>query len=167
MKIMGRGDPALHLFDVFVFELINISTFRTDHVIVMMTQMPMFVTHFSIVESVFPGKPESTHQPQGVPDKVGREKISVIIKELGQLAHGNVTFGLKKNFQDLESIFELIDVFLLEQFLKLFFFPMVNTFHVDSYKKANFSRCEQSQAPMTVMPVQSVVNKGEGRRRNT
>ena len=95
----------------------------------------MLIVNFSIVKPVSTGKTKPAHELQGISDKIGCKWISALIEQLVQFTDREVLLILKKNFKNLESIFKIIDVFLLKEFFELFFLTVVNAFHMNSSVK--------------------------------
>ena len=60
-------------------------------------------------------------------------------QKLMDFLNGHVLFGLQENFQHLESIFETIDLFLLEKLFKLFFLHYCLVIHYNIIISYNYS----------------------------
>jgi hypothetical protein len=57
MKSLCSGDFQLQLLQMGIFELDDLSALGAYHVVVMLPQMPMFISGLAIVESIFCAKP--------------------------------------------------------------------------------------------------------------
>jgi len=126
---MRSGDLGLEALQFFIPELQDLSALGANHVIVVLSQVPVFVSHLAVVESVFLRKSEPAHQLQGVPNKIGRKGVSVIVEYLNEFTRGDVVLDLEKNLENRVPALKLIDMLLLEEFLELFFFLVMNPLH--------------------------------------
>jgi hypothetical protein len=128
-------DIDLQGFHLVVAKLKNFFALCADHVIVMVTEMEVFVANRAVIKSVFAGKAETAHQVQGVLDKVARKLIAVFLQEPRHLDIGHMLFGFEKGIQDLKTVFEAVDTLLLKKLFELFFFLLVNLLnHFGAYR---------------------------------
>jgi hypothetical protein len=127
------GNSLLQLFEMIVAELKDFHAPGADHVVVVLTEMAMLVTHLAVFKSIPAGKAVVGHQIEGVLDEIRLEIVSVLPQPHHQFLPGDVLFDLQKNLQNCEPILEAVDAFLFEEFLELRFFLFVNQLHdVDS-----------------------------------
>ena len=87
-------DFDLQFFQTILFELNNFSAFRADHMVVMLTQMAMFITKIAIVKSAFLGKAEMAHQFHCLTHKFRIKAPAVLVKKPDHFVDGHMLFGL-------------------------------------------------------------------------
>jgi hypothetical protein len=122
----SRCDIDLQGFHLVVAKLKNFFALRANHVIVMVTEMEVFIADLAVVETVFAGKAETAHHVQGVPDKVARKLIAIFLQEPRHLDFGHMLFGFEKGIQNFKTVFKAVDTLLLKELFELFFFLFVN-----------------------------------------
>jgi len=105
--------------------------------IVVITEMPVFVSNLAFVESVFLSESETAHHAEGISNEIRIIRIPFIREELHQLSVGDVALRSKKSLQDSVSILKRIDMFLFKQFLKLLLFLAVDRFHIKPFDASN------------------------------
>ena len=67
----GGCDFYLQGFHLFIVKLEYFFALRADHVVMMVSEVMVFIADLAVVEPVFAGKAETAHQIQGLPDKIG------------------------------------------------------------------------------------------------
>ena len=132
MKSMSGSDFYLQLFDLCFFKFQYGSAFCADHVVVMLSQMSVFVEHDAIVKAAFVGKTEATQQFECFFHKLIFQSPAIALKPFNQLFDRYVFFCLQKNFEDFKSIFKIIDLFLFKELLKLLLFLDMDLLHLRS-----------------------------------
>ena len=129
VKPLGSCDLDLQLLDPILFEFQYFSAFGADHMIMVLTQMPVFVKNHAIVKTALMGKSKTAHQLKGFVDEIPFQFPTVAFQQPYDILDGHVLFGLQESLQDFEPILEIVDVFLFEQLLELPLFLNVNLFH--------------------------------------
>jgi hypothetical protein len=109
-----------------IFELDDLSALGADHVVVMLPQMPMFISGLAIVESILLCKTVAAHQIDGVRHKFGGQSMTVSIDQFGQIFGGHMVFGSQKNVKNGQAVIEAINAILFEQLYKLLFFLLMD-----------------------------------------
>ena len=129
VKPLGSCDLDLQLLDPILFEFQYFSAFGADHMIMVLTQMPVFVKNHATVKTALMGKSKTAHQLKGFVDEIPFQFPTVAFQQPYDILDGHVLFGLQESLQDFEPILEIVDVFLFEQLLELPLFLKVNLFH--------------------------------------
>ena len=70
MESVGRSGIYLQFLNLIFFEFNDLSAFCANHMVMMLTQVPVFVTNSAIIKLTLMSKTETTHQLKGVPDEV-------------------------------------------------------------------------------------------------
>jgi hypothetical protein len=131
VKPVGYGNVLLKALQIIIPKFDDIAASCTDHVVMMLTQMPVLITRLTILEGSLLGKTEPAHHFQGLLNELIGKMDTVFGQQLVHLRGGNVLLRLEKHLQHLEPIFELIDVRLMEELFKMLFFFQMDGFHSD------------------------------------
>jgi hypothetical protein len=129
VKPVGYGDVLLKAFQVVVAELNDVAASRADHVVMMLAEMSVLITGLTVLEGSLLGETEPAHHLQGLVNKFVGKMDPVFGQQPVHLLGGNVFFRLKEHLEDLEPIFELIDVGLKEEPLEMLFFFQMYRLH--------------------------------------
>jgi hypothetical protein len=132
MEPMVGGNLNLQLLYSVFFEFQNFSAFRADHVVMVLSQMPMFIESDAIVKLALVRKTETAHQCERFFDKSRTQLPAVGGEPLSQFVDRYMFFSLQECFKHLKSIFEFIDMFLFEQLFELLLFLNMDLFHLTS-----------------------------------
>ena len=130
---MDSGDLNLQFFELVFFEFNDFSAFSANHMIVMLTEVAVLISGLAVVKSASVSKTKTAHELQGFAHKLRVHLAAALRQQLGQFVNGNMLFGLQKDFEDIKSIFKIINVLLLKQLFELFFFLKMNLFHWDYF----------------------------------
>jgi hypothetical protein len=133
-SVFGR-DFNLHVFNRILFEFYNFAALDANHVVMVLPEMPVFIAYDAVVEFVFPRETEITHKLERISHELAVEIMPFFIEHLSQFGGGDMILGLKKGFEHLEPVFEIIDISSPEKLFELFFFLKMSPFHTSSLLK--------------------------------
>jgi len=123
------GNLNLEVFQVFILKFNYFSAFCADHVIMVLSQVAVFISELPVIEPISLSKPVAAHELQRVSYKIAGVIIAGVIKDLDQFSGGDMLLFLEECFQDVVSVFKSIDLFLVEKLFELFLFLPVQRFH--------------------------------------
>ncbi len=96
VKPLGSCDLDLQLFDLFLFEFQDFSAFGADHMIMVLTQVPVLVKNHTIIKAALVGKSETAHQLKCFLDEFRFQLPTVAFQQSHDLLDGHVLFGLQE-----------------------------------------------------------------------
>ena len=119
----------LEVLQVFILEFNYFSALRSDHMIMVLSQVAVFISELPVIKPISLSKPVAAHELQRVSYEIAGVIIAGVIKDLDQFSGGDMLLFLKEGFQDVVSVLKLIDLFLVEKLFELFLFLPVQRFH--------------------------------------
>jgi hypothetical protein len=129
VKTMGGGDILLESLQVFIFKFGDTAASGTDHMVVVLAKVPMFIAGLPVVKGALLGKPEAAHHMKGLADEIERQVEVLLQKHLMKLLGGQVLFRLEKHLQNFQTLFKLVDIRVFEERFEMLFFSMMQRFH--------------------------------------
>jgi hypothetical protein len=133
MKSEFRGDFQLENFQFFILKLEDGIAPGTDHVIVVLAQMHVFISDMTIFKPVFLRKSEPAHQFERLENKVGGQGEPVLFDQGNQFSNRHMMFGIQKNLKHFQPVIKMIHSFLFKEFFELFLFLTVKLYHVNLF----------------------------------
>jgi len=112
-----------------VFKLNDPVALGADHMVMMLTDVPMLISNNTIVEAVFVGKTIATHEVQGIRNKGRHQGDIFFFYDFIQFILRKVLLCLKKSLQHFHAVFQAVNIFLLKKLLELFFFLKMDRLH--------------------------------------
>ena len=106
---MGGGNIHLELFHLAAIEFNNPFALGTDHMVMVIPQMPVFIAKPAVIESILLCKSEATHDFQGFFDDIRLEEMSFILEQLSQFANCNMLFCQQERLKDRVSFLKSIE----------------------------------------------------------
>jgi hypothetical protein len=126
VKAFCGSDPQLQLLHMGIFELDDLPALGAYHVIVMLAQVQMLISGLTVIKTIFLRKTISAHQFDGFRHKFGRQPMTALIDQIGQIAGSHMVLCSEKDLKNGQAIMKAIDSVLFEQLYKLSFFLLVD-----------------------------------------
>src|SRR6267142_311334 len=123
LKSVLDGHLILNSFQLRRVELDDLSTDRTDHVIVMLMLVIVFVMGAAIAEARFAGQPRISQELQGAVDRRLSHARVLFTHQAIEIFTGHVILGAEKDFQDqvaLRGSLEALSAKVLDENFLLF-----------------------------------------------
>ena len=97
LKLILFGDGELLFFNRIIVELNNFSTLYADHMIMVLTQVPVLVKNHTIIKTALMGKSETAHQLKCFMDEIRFQLPTIAFQQPQDLLDGHVLFGLQES----------------------------------------------------------------------
>ena len=129
VKAIRACNIYLQLFQLIILKFNNFFTFGANHVVMVLTHMPVFIPYDAVFKCEFGGKAITAHKIKGVRNKLRRQCDTVLRGNFYEILFRYVPLGLQKDFQNLYPILQIIDILMLKELSKLLFFLEVYLLH--------------------------------------
>jgi hypothetical protein len=129
MKSEFRGDFQLENFQFIILKFNNGIASGTDHVIVVLAQMHVFITDMTIFKPVLLCKSEPAHQFERFQNKVGGQGVPALFGQGNQFSNRHMMFGIQKDLEHFQPVIKMIHGFLFKELFELFLFLTVKLYH--------------------------------------
>jgi hypothetical protein len=130
MESVRRGDIRLEAFHVLIFELGYLPAFCTDEMVMVFAQVAMFIAGRLPIEHIFLSKSIIHPAVHTLTDKGGIIIITPRLQQLHQLIESHVLLGSQKGINDIEPLFDMSYLIVLNESVKIGLFEMVFLGHV-------------------------------------
>jgi hypothetical protein len=129
VETVQGGYFDLKIFHPAVLKLKYLPALCADEMVVVQTEVPVFVKGRPALKFLFYSKAITAEQIERLLNEVGLETAAIDLQRTHELLKTYVALKAKKNFQDGESFVDAVDSLTFKKALELLFFLVVNCLH--------------------------------------